>query len=244
MITLKAAGIMVLMFFGMIPKGDAQELHFGLKAGMNLYYLLNPQVGFSTSVAESFHGGAILNIGFDSSNFSIQPEVLFSINGAELSHYIYATYSNSAANPPITHTTSIHTNYSMNFNYLQLPILMKYHFAGAFSVTVGPYIGYLMSAKNDTSIFTSFKDTAKSASSVSFSGSMNPIETMNKLDIGGALGLNCEFSSGLGFEFRYYYGLTKTFKAHNFVDPSTGLITAQPAYGNNNNIAVSLFYLF
>jgi hypothetical protein len=242
--SLKSILFAAVLLISATSHGQDKSFQMGIKGGLNLFYITNPPIGFTSNLSIGFHAGLCSSINFDSSNFSIRPELLFNNVGANVENYVYANYSSISQN----HNTSIHTQYKITSNYIQLPLLLKYQFARGISVLIGPYFSYLLSAKNDSSSFISFKDSANSPNSAATdstgSATLNILNSMNKLDIGAALGFSYETSKGLGFEIRYSFGITSAFKSANYINPSSKITTFQPAYGNNNNIALSIYYLF
>jgi hypothetical protein len=242
--SLKAFFLILIFFISTSAFSQDKDFQIGIKGGLNLAFITNPPTGFSSNIAVGFHAGLCSSINFDSSNFSIRTELLFNNVGANIENYTYGNYTS----PTTTHLTTIHTQYGISSNYIQLPILLKYQFSKGMSVLFGPCISYLISAKNDSSIFISFNDSSNAKNSIatdtSGSASVNIINTMNKLDIGAALGISYETAGGFGIEARYYFGITSAFKSTNYINTSSKITTYQPAYGNNNNISLSIYYMF
>lgn len=107
---------------------NAQDVNFGLKAGANFATITGDDTD-DLSTRTSFHVGALAEIGI-SDTFSIQPEVLYSSQGAE--------YEDS-------------DGYDGKFklDYLNIPVLAKVTVAEGLSVEAGPQIGFLLSAKDE-----------------------------------------------------------------------------------------------
>ncbi|MBK8951725.1 MAG: PorT family protein [Chitinophagaceae bacterium] len=118
------------------------QVSFGAKAGLNLYNFSGSDAdGFDSKVG--FNVGGLVNIPV-SDNFSVQPELIFSTEGAKASE------------------GSVTMNYNMN--YLNIPIMLQYNTASGFYAEAGPQIGLLMSAKvkvdsESEDIKDSFKST-------------------------------------------------------------------------------------
>lgn len=107
---------------------NAQETRFGVKGGLNLtsfaggnYYDAKSLVGFQVG------GFAEIKI---IERLAIQPEVLFSTQGAKLDG---GSFGDSDA----------------KLNYINVPVLAKFYITKQFTVEAGPQIGFLVSAKND-----------------------------------------------------------------------------------------------
>lgn len=121
-IILSAIAIMAFAF------SNAQETRFGVKGGLNLtsfaggnYYDAKSLVGFQVG------GFAEIKI---IERLSIQPEVLFSTQGAKLDGGSFGDFDSK-------------------LNYINVPVLAKFYITKQFTVEAGPQIGFLVSAKND-----------------------------------------------------------------------------------------------
>jgi len=100
------------------------QLAFGLKGGANISNVNGSDVSGTNSLV-GFNVGAYLKLPV-THHLSIQPEVLYSGQGfKETSGGVVTT---------------------QHENYLNIPVLLKYTFAGVF-VETGPQAGFLMSAK-------------------------------------------------------------------------------------------------
>lgn len=101
------------------------QVKFGIKAGGNLS-------SWSGDDAESvkskfgFHAGVLANIPV-SSQFSFNPELLLSLEGAKIDDGT--------------------DDSKVNMTYLNLPLLAQYNNPSGFYAELGPQIGFLMSAK-------------------------------------------------------------------------------------------------
>ncbi len=96
---------------------------FGIKAGVNMANVNGSDVK-DTSTLTGFTGGLFL--GIPAGTLSIQPELLFSMDGTKLG------------------------DAKENLNYMEIPVLVKYNFPSTKATPylfVGPVIGVLMSAK-------------------------------------------------------------------------------------------------
>jgi hypothetical protein len=101
------------------------QVKFGVKAGGNLSMWGGDDAEDSKSKF-GFHVGALANIPV-SSMFSVQPEVLFSAEGAKFE--------------------SGGDDINYNLNYINIPVLLQYNNPSGFYAETGPQIGLLMSAK-------------------------------------------------------------------------------------------------
>ncbi|HLR25723.1 MAG TPA: porin family protein [Fodinibius sp.] len=105
-------------------------LHWGLKGGVNIATMYGDEV-HDADVRAGFTGGLFLNYRF-TPNWSIQPEVLFSMKGADLDQGL--TGEDGGADYEI--------------GYLEIPILAKYTFTTNSMVkpylNAGPQIGFAL----------------------------------------------------------------------------------------------------
>lgn len=117
----------------------AQRFQLGLKAGVNVSNLTGSSPNnVDKKAIIGFNGGAILPLWFGES-FAIQPEVLFSTQGAR-----FKTVANG--------------NSDFKVSYLTIPVLAKIRFGGGFYIEAGPQIGFRVGDNIDESN-TSAKST-------------------------------------------------------------------------------------
>jgi len=104
----------------------AQHLNFGIKGGMNLYNIRNDNNStFDNSVG--YHLGLLAHIHL-AKQFAMQPEVVFSTQGAN-----YSVGS---------------TDNELNLDYVNLPLMFQYMFDNGFRFQAGPQVGILINAKS------------------------------------------------------------------------------------------------
>ncbi|HSD08161.1 porin family protein, partial [Flavobacterium sp.] len=140
---------------------NAQEIKFGAKAGFNLASISGDNTK-GTDAVTSFNFGVLAEIPI-SEKFSFQPELMYSGQG-------YSFNDNTVA-----------------LNYLNVPLMAKYYVAKGLSIEAGPQIGFLLSAKNES---TNVKDS------------------FNTFDFGLNFGLGYKFKNGFNLGARYNLGLT------------------------------------
>ena len=100
---------------------SAQQVHLGVKGGLNLYDLSNSNFDPMLGV----HLGLLGHIHL-SQKFALQPELVYSTQGAK--------FANS--------------DNSLNLAYVNVPILLQYMFDNGFRIQAGPQLGVLTSAKS------------------------------------------------------------------------------------------------
>jgi hypothetical protein len=116
--------LVVLVFTAGAFFTASAQVQFGVKAGANFSTLVGSGAdGATTKVG--FHGGAFAHIPLVNS-FFLQPELVFSGQGAK--------------------ATSDGIVYNVNQNYLNIPVLAKWHHESGFFAETGPQLGLLLSA--------------------------------------------------------------------------------------------------
>lgn len=104
-------------------------LRVGIKGGLNVTNLWTDEVS-DDNARYGFHVGVYTQL-FESDVFAIQPEILFSTKGAK--------FEDDA--------DGFEGSLDFNMNYLDIPVLAVFKLGDAAEIHVGPYFGYLLSAK-------------------------------------------------------------------------------------------------
>ena len=101
----------------------AQHFDIGIKGGANISNFTGSSniSEWKASTLVGFHAGAFLGL-YLGDNFSIQPEVLFSTQGAKIDNGT--------------------TKDDYKLTYINVPVLAKYRFNGGFYIEAGPQIGF------------------------------------------------------------------------------------------------------
>lgn len=123
----------LLTAFAVAAFGVAQaqeEMSFGAKAGLNIADLGSDAETDGSLIG--FHVGGVAEFPI-SENFSIQPELLYSMQGAKV--VFVDEFDVMEAD--------------LKLSYINVPIMAKYYIMEGLSLEVGPQIGFLMSAKVD-----------------------------------------------------------------------------------------------
>lgn len=171
------------------------QVQFGVKAGANFATLSGSgSDGAKTKVG--FHGGAFAHIPIANS-FFLQPELVYSAQGAT--------------------ATEDGTNVSVNQNYLNIPVLVKYHHESGFFGETGPQMGFLLAAN------------------VKAGGMSQDVKSSYKsTDFSWAFGVGYQLSSlPAGIDFRYNLGLTNI-PAESSTDHTV----------KNSVFQIGVFYMF
>lgn len=106
----------------------AQNVNIGIKGGLNLY-TISSESDINYDMKAGFHAGLVGHIHF-TKHFALQPELLYSTEGAKYSF--------------------LNIPYTLNLNYVNVPVMFQYMFNNGFRLEAGPQVGFLVSAKSET----------------------------------------------------------------------------------------------
>jgi len=188
---MKKTIIFAAIFF-LLSVTKAQQVHFGVKGGVSISQL-NFDNNTSSDSKTGIHLGALAHIHTSSKSWAVQPELLYSMEGAQ-------KVGGSSV--------------KFNLNYLNIPVLLQYMFENGFRLEGGPQIGFLLDAKRksgDVSVDDNgFKSTAFSipvglgyltTSGLGFDGRyVFGISNINDDDDGPAIHSNV-FQLGIFYQF-------------------------------------------
>src|SRR5450759_4227685 len=117
---MKKTAIFVASLF-LLFTAKAQDVHFGVKGGLNISQL-HFSDNTSTNSKAGLHLGVLAHIHL-TKTWAIQPEFFYSMEGAK-----------NVGNSGVTY----------NLNYLNVPVLLQYMFENGFRLEGGPQIGFLL----------------------------------------------------------------------------------------------------
>lgn len=161
--------IIVALSFVAAPLYSQVGFSLGVKGGINLSTINGDSPEDIYDTRTGFNAGAFVNLKIQ--RFGIQPEIMFSSQGSKLN-------INS-------------TDLTDKFNYVNVPILIKFYPVEFLSLQAGPQFGFLLSADREGD--PNFGD----------------IESIYKdSDVSLALGVGIELPFGLNLEGRYNVGLS------------------------------------
>ncbi|MDR0230220.1 MAG: PorT family protein [Flavobacteriaceae bacterium] len=198
--------------FTFTTNAQTPDIKFGAKAGVNFSNLRNYEdkdFGLSNSMKTGFHIGVLAEI-FINEKFSIQPELMYSTQGAKLKLELEAPGA------------SLNVKTITKLDYINIPIMAKYYVMEGLSVQAGPQLGFLTSAKNEFDSF-SFSGFGLSISEEEIKSEMNLGDIKkdsNSVDFGLNFGAGYELPMGVFFDARYNLGLTKVNKADKGIQNS------------------------
>ncbi|MDN3723422.1 porin family protein [Aequorivita sp. SDUM287046] len=198
--------------------GYSQEIRFGAKAGVNFASIVGDETE-DVDGRTSFHIGGLVEIPI-TEKFAIQPELLFSSQGAK------AEYSDSFE--------GIEVNYeeSLKLDYINIPVMAKYYIIEGLSVEAGPQIGFLVSANAEYEI---------SGGGMSDSDEEDVKDFFKSIDIGFGIGASYRLPMGVFFSARYAGGFTDI---NDDIETDFGDIDIDDFSQRNSVIQLSVGYSF
>ena len=192
-----------LLATAVISSAQAQDVRFGLRAGANYSNLsgnIKNEDTYNNKVG--FLGGVMVNIPVVEGFFSVQPEVLYSQKGFE--------------NKPTEFTGLLGAKQkregNVNFNYLDVPVLLKIN-AGGFIAEAGPQYSYLLSANDETRTTTT--PALGGSPSTTESQSKRDVTGLNRNELGYVAGVGYQADNGLSLNLRYTGAFSDFVKSEN-----------------------------
>jgi hypothetical protein len=190
--TMKKLSIAFVMIFGFsqFMVVQAQDIKFGAKAGLNLANMSGDVEDNSIKLGLHIGGMAEIKI---SETFAVQPELLYSAQGAKFSDGTLA------------------------LNYLVLPVMAKFSVTENLTLEAGPQFGYLLSAKAKNNDMEeedlpsiSQKNSSSSKAQAASANSIDVKENFKSFDVGVAVGASYLLNNGMNLSIRYIMGLSNT----------------------------------
>lgn len=127
---MKKYSILFVFLLLSVAFANAQMLRFGLKAGVNFANLTGGDLeGYDFKTITNFHGGVVMELKLID-KLSIQPEVLYSTQGAEVE--------------------GLGEQFKNELGYLSIPVMAKIYLGGdKLSLQAGPQVSFLLSERSD-----------------------------------------------------------------------------------------------
>ena len=189
-----------VMTFGFV---NAQEVKFGVKGSLSLSNFTGDTNGFDWKSKVGFNAGGFVEIKF-SEKFALQPEVLYSLQGAKIKEE--ETYNGDYY---------YYNDQKFNLSYINIPVMFKYYVIDKLNIEAGPQIGFLVSAKSKFETIEGFDK---------YSGKEDVKNSFKSVDFGLNFGAGYDFTENISAGVRYNLGMSniaKTeegqddFKVHN-----------------------------
>ncbi|GAB1445576.1 porin family protein [Flammeovirgaceae bacterium] len=182
--------------FGFSQNAQAQaQFALGLKGGLNIAKFDISQGTSNIDNRTGYHGGAFALFKF--AKFGIQPEVIFSKQGSD---FKVSTDS-----------------YEANFDYINIPIILKLYLVAGLNIQAGPQFGFLTTSKIKSTV-SGIKSTEDVKDQLN-----------KKSDTSIALGAGWDLPFGLTLDARYNLGLSE-FKLDNGPDIKNKVIQISLGY--------------
>jgi hypothetical protein len=197
---------------------QAQRFKFGIKSGLNM-------ASFSVKVNDikvkplfGMHAGVVFQAKI-SPSFYIQPEILFSQQGAKVESM--RTVSLEGTNFDIQGTAI------QKLQYLNMPLLAKFSLSKKLNLEAGPHVSYLLQSK--TTIETLTTSTNPDYAPSKEVNMPDTKDAFNTFDVGATLGLGYQLLNGVFFQGRYNLGFIKPLKKETY-DSRNGVLQLSVGY--------------
>lgn len=165
--------IIIVVSFFLVSGISAQS--FGLKGGVALTNFIGADVE-NSDANTGFYLGAFMRLG--EGNIEWMPEVLFHQKGANSEiQLVNGTYESKSV-----------------LNYLDIGVNGLFHINDELALAIGPYIGYLVSGKNNDE------------------GSITDWNIINRVEFGSNLGATYNVNDLLHLDLRYGFAFTDIFE--------------------------------
>lgn len=199
---MKKLAVVVLLMAVAVSGHSQVQVALGVKGGLNLARVDIKEGASNIENRTGFHGGAFAL--FKLTKIGIQPEILFSKQGSTFE------FDNK--------------DYEANFDYINVPILLKLYLAAGLNLQLGPQFA-----------FTSTSQIIQTANGVKDEQDAKKLFD-KKSDLALAVGAGWDLPFGLTVDARYNIGLSDIeFTPEN---------TTEPINFKNQVIQVSLGYKF
>ena len=191
---------------------NAQEIKFGAKAGLNISTFNGDVANYDVKSKAGFHVGGFVEVKL-TDKFSVQPELLYSMQGAKLEYSVSDEFSSASDKQDI------------KLGYLNIPIMAKYYVIPGLSIEAGPQVGFLLSAKSK------YATTYFVGEELSESGEEDIKDDSKSVEFGFNFGAGYEFTENIFVQARYNLGLTSfSENAVNEFDPKNGVFQISLGY--------------
>ena len=164
---------------------NAQKVNFGVKAGLNL----STWSYDDASLRPGFHAGGFATVQF-SRMFAVQPEVMYSMEGAAWEGKLDA-FGFSLANAKVTSTV----------HKLNVPVMLQFTPISMLTIEAGPQFGFNLAVSHH--IKSNIAGIVETESDVDVDK-----ENYNMFEMGIAAGLKLNLTRNMAIGARYVYGIS------------------------------------
>jgi len=203
--------VTICVVAGMQSAYSQAEVALGIKGGLN-FATLNGTSSLSTAYDSrtGYHFGAYMLFKF--TKIGIQPEVVFSRQGHSY------TYSN--------------TSFKDNYDYVNIPIMLKLYLAAGFNLQAGAQFGFLTSAQG----------SVINASTGGATTGQDLKNFVNSTDFSVPVGFGWDLPFGLSLAARYNIGMSDINKLTGSSGSTTVTSSMGTAQAKNQVIQISVGY--
>lgn len=214
-----------------VATGAFAQLNFGVKVGGNLSSIsgmIAEDNGLNWGDLATAEASQAMRLGFNAGIYAeymvmpllgVQVEANFSTQGVNTHGYMSSGLLGA----------KIETSTAYKANYVNVPILAKFHFANL-RAYVGPQLGFAVGVNTTTETIAGDSTTSKDAVLEDYSG----------FDFSLVLGAQYKLTPNIGIDARYNLGLTNVFPA---TKNSEGEVLTE-AWGKQGVIQLGVFYEF
>lgn len=187
---MKKTLLTVLALGAMSFSANAQkpDLKLGAKAGLNISSLSSGDSDDNFKSKTGFNVGVLAEI-FINEKFSVQPELLYSSQGAKNSYF---------DGIPVL-GTSFKVDQTIKLDYINIPIMAKYYVWQGLSVQAGPQIGFLVKSEVESELRGNKK-------------TVDIKDSMNTVDFSLNIGAGYDLPMGVFVDARYNFGISNVDK--------------------------------
>ncbi len=172
------------------------QITYGVKGGLNLANFHGNVE--DTKFLPNFNVGGFINHKL-TDKLQIQPEILYQGMGAKLEKRLSEQIGNLVLDEKINET--------FNFNYISLPVIIRYFLVNGLFAEFGPQFSFAVSQKVKYEITANKNGVNETDSGVkNLSDYYNDQVSIKKFDFSLAFGTGYIWTNGIGLNFRYNYG--------------------------------------
>ena len=174
--------VIIMLAAALISVSAMAQVRFGVKVGADLTNFWGEDIDHGMKPA--YQIGALMEYKFND-KFAIAPEVVFASQGGKFKALDLNLFG-----------LDIEKNVTFNTNYINVPVMLKYYVTPAFSIDLGPQVGFNVYSKY------SIEDVDKA---------IDVKDNTKTVDFGVGLGGTYNLSENAFVQARYTLGLTKVF---------------------------------
>ncbi|MDT0677542.1 porin family protein [Autumnicola musiva] len=180
--------IIALAVFGITASNAQEFVQFGIKGGANFASFTGDD--YDSESRTAFNVGVLAEIPL-ADKFSIQPEVLYSAQGFDISEIDQ------------DNIVDVDDNIEYQLDYISVPVLAKIYLVEGLSIQAGPAFNFKVNEEVDNAPLEDGGDTDVNLSNT------------QDFEVAGAAGLEYKFNNGFFIQGRYTYGFSDVIEDSN-----------------------------